>query len=73
MSTMPRPENTCPDCGQWKKEEYDQCYNCSHAIAEDEGRVCVCGNRKQPEYDVCYECRVEEKKNSFESHYPAKQ
>ncbi len=69
---MPKPENTCAECGQWKKEEYEKCYNCKQAEDDDAGFTCACGEWKRPEYDVCYECRNEEKKNSFESHYPDK-
>lgn len=53
---MPKPENTCPDCGEWKKEQYELCYECSRNQADNQGRICECGNFKNPEYDTCFEC-----------------
>lgn len=53
---MPSPECTCPDCGEFKKEEYEYCYQCSRSRAESEGRLCDCGAFKKPEYDQCYSC-----------------
>ena len=29
---MPQSEeNTCPECGKWKGEDYDVCYECHEA------------------------------------------
>ena len=48
-------ENRC-HCGEWKKEQYDECYDCSRDTAQREGRLCECGQFKQSEYEFCYDC-----------------
>ena len=53
---MPAPENTCPDCGEYKKEEYELCYQCNRDAMAADGKICDCGQFKQPEYEECYEC-----------------
>jgi len=53
---MPKPENTCPECDEYKKEEYELCYDCNQKELEKNGNLCVCGNYKNAEYSECYEC-----------------
>lgn len=46
------PENTCPECGKWKKPQYDTCFACSGMTLCNE-----CGvNYHSQEYEVCYQC-----------------
>lgn len=68
------PENTCPDCGEWKNENYETCYGCSRLEAEKHNRVCGCGNFKGEDYEVCFQCMEEEKerKQSFDKTFPTK-
>lgn len=54
-------ENTCPECGEYKQEQYEYCYGCAQEVAYQEGRICECGSYKSKEFKQCYECaRVEE-------------
>ena len=49
----PPPNNCCPDCGRWKKAEYETCFACSGMVlCEDCGE-----NYHHEEYDCCWECR----------------
>ena len=29
------PENECPDCGEWKSADYDQCRSCAETAKEE--------------------------------------
>lgn len=48
-------ENRC-HCGEWKKEQYDECYDCARDTMQRENRLCECGQFKQSEYEFCYDC-----------------
>ena len=48
-------ENTC-ECGAWKKEEYELCYDCNQEELKDNGNICECGQYKDEQYDYCYSC-----------------
>ena len=56
-------ENTCPECGEFKREDYELCYTCHQYILEESGNLCDCGNYKSEEYKTCYECNMKEKNN----------
>lgn len=49
-------DNNCPECGEWKKEEYDLCFSCNVADKEQNGEICDCGNFKKPNFEKCYAC-----------------
>ena len=32
---MPAPENTCDECGKWKREDFELCFECGQAAKEE--------------------------------------
>lgn len=56
---MQDSENTCPECGEFKREEYEFCYNCKMRKAAENDELCECGNFKNPNYPQCFQCSQE--------------
>ena len=49
----PSPDHTCPDCGRWKKPEYETCFACSGMVLCESCEE----NYHHEDYNRCYECR----------------
>lgn len=56
MKSMPSPENTCVKCGNYKKEQFQTCWDCHRTQMAEENRLCGCGKLKRPEFEDCRDC-----------------
>lgn len=59
MGNSLNEENICPDCGDYKKEEYELCFVCNQNDLKKSGNICECGSYKKEDYDTCFDCYQE--------------